>query len=475
MLDIIEFGKDEYAFPSLVVLGCFDAIHVGHRELFKKAKLQAKINGLDLGVMMFREGKGGKQIYSFEERVKMVESYNVKFVLAIDFTPEFMQTMPLDFLSAIEEKINVKAYMSGKDFRFGKGAKGKSSTLKNYADDEENGVWYMPVKDVMSDGQKISTTLIKSCLDEGDVKRASELLGENFYIEGQVVEGAHRGTGVLGFPTVNINYPDWKYPVKHGVYKVSVTVDGNVHLGIANFGGRPTFGEDSEVLEVHIKDFDGDLYGKTIKISFVGYMRSIRKFADAQALAVQLEQDKSALNLSDEQFFALYPLEETEPAIEEQVDAELAEESAPPAEVIEDAPVVEPEAEVVAAPEESISEENVEILSHDQIVLPPEALDIVPAWKLLNEPYDLRITEYATVHTDISEEIEQVDLGDEVTGPSEETVGEAVEEPAAEDVEEESVVQFSEDVGGETVGQPEEDADDSADDSKTEEEIHNND
>ena len=81
MLDIIEYAKDEYAFPSLIVLGCFDAIHAGHRELFKKAKLQAKINGLDLGVMMFRDGKGGKPLYSFEERVEMLKPYNVKFVL----------------------------------------------------------------------------------------------------------------------------------------------------------------------------------------------------------------------------------------------------------------------------------------------------------------------------------------------------------------------------------------------------------
>ena len=267
MLEIIEYGKDEYAFPSLVVLGCFDAIHAGHRELFKKAKLQAKINGLDLGVMMFRDGKGGKQVYSFEERVAMLSSYNVKFVLVIDYTHEFKQISPIDFLHAIEDKVNVKAYMSGKDFRFGKGAKGKSSTLKNYAEDEDNGVWYMPVKDVAYEGEKISTTLIKSCLTEGNVAKAAAMLGEKFYVEGQVVEGAHRGADILGFPTINITYPDWKYPVKHGVYKVQVAAEDQVYSGIANFGGRPTFDDDKELLEVYIKDFDGDLYGKNVKVS----------------------------------------------------------------------------------------------------------------------------------------------------------------------------------------------------------------
>lgn len=427
MLEIIEYGKDEYAFPSLIVLGCFDAIHIGHRELFKKAKLQAKINGLDLGVMMFRDGKGGRQIYSFEERVAMLSAYNVKFVLVIDYTPEFKQIMPLDFLAAIEDKINVKAYMSGKDFRFGKGAKGKSSTLKNYAEDEENGVWYMPVKDVMSDGEKISTTLIKSCLDSGNVRRASELLGENFFVEGQVVEGAHRGTGILGFPTVNIHYPEWKYPVKHGVYKVAVEIDGSTYSGIANFGGRPTFGDDSEVLEVHIKDFEGDLYGKTVKVGFVGYMRSIRKFDSAQALADQLSQDKSALDLSEEQFFALYPLEEPVEAVEEHVTEQLAEDIQPPAEVFEGAPAVQPEAEVSAP----VQEPEEEILTQDEVAESALAQDIVPAWKLLNEPVDCRITEFASAH-----------VSDEVSAPAQlfeqtEEEGQVVETARAEQEEEE--------------------------------------
>lgn len=459
MLEIVEYGKDEYAFPSLIVLGCFDAIHAGHRELFKKAKLQAKINGLDLGVMMFRDGKGGRQIYSFEERLPMLMSYNVKFVLVIDYTPEFKQIMPLDFLASIEEKINVKAYMSGKDFRFGKGAKGKSSTLKNYAEDEDNGVWYMPVKDVVSDGEKISTTLIKSCLDRGDVMRASALLGENFFVEGCVTEGAHRGTDTLGFPTVNILYPEWKYPVKHGVYKVCVDVDGASYSGIANFGGRPTFNDNTEALEVHIKDFEGDLYGKMIKVSFVGYMRAIHKFESAEALADQLCRDKAALDLSDQQFASLYPeedeaaAEEATEAVTESVISEEETEVVPEPvtseevnEVVSEPEISEEETEAVtepvtfeevteAVPEAEISEEETEpalepeiseekteaitesitseedtelseeVLSMDDIAESAVTQDIIPAWKLLDEPADYRLTEFSS---DVSAEANPV-------------------------------------------------------------------
>lgn len=295
MLNVIEYGKDEYSFPSLLVLGCFDAIHSGHRELFKKAGLQAKINGLDLGVMVFKDGKGGKLLYSFEERLAMLEKYNVKFVLAIDYTEEFKKITPIDFLRGIEEKINIKAYMSGKDFRFGAGAKGKSSTLKTFAEDEENGVWYMPVKDVTFGDEKISTTLIKSCLDEGNVKKANALLGENFYVEGEVVKGAGRGSSVLGFPTVNIVYPENKYEVKKGVYAVKCKIEEQEYPGIANFGDRPTFDDGDVTLEAYISGFAGDLYGKTVKIEFTDYIRDIKKFDSAEDLKLQLRADLNSV------------------------------------------------------------------------------------------------------------------------------------------------------------------------------------
>ena len=435
MLEIIEYGKDEYAFPSLVVLGCFDAIHAGHRELFKKAKLQAKINGLDLGVMMFRDGKGGKQVYSFEERVAMLSSYNVKFVLVIDYTHEFKQISPIDFLHAIEDKVNVKAYMSGKDFRFGKGAKGKSSTLKNYAEDEDNGVWYMPVKDVAYEGEKISTTLIKSCLAEGNVAKAAAMLGEKFYVEGQVIEGAHRGADILGFPTINIAYPDWKYPVKHGVYKVQVAAEDQVYSGIANFGSRPTFDDDKELLEVYIKDFDGDLYGKNVKVSFVGYMRSIRKFADPAELAAQLEQDKAALSLTDEQFNALYPLEEGQPAIEEVATAQLEEECTPPAEVFEGAPVQQPE--VLTVSESAEVEAAIAQPAEETEVSDVEISQEVPAEGVSEEVKEEPLAEEVVEET--TEEIPAEEIVEETTEetPAEEFVEETTEEiPAEEAVEE---------------------------------------
>lgn len=416
MLEIIEYGKDEYEFPALVVLGCFDAIHAGHRDLLKKAKLQAKINGLDLGVMMFREGKGGKLVYSFEERCAFLEQYNVKFVLAVDFNDEFKAVAPLDFLHAVEDQINVKAYMSGKDFRFGAGAKGKSSTLKNYAEDEENGVWYMPVKDVDLNGEKISTTLIKACLDEGNVAKANALLGSEFCVSGEVVRGEGRGTSIVGFPTVNIVYPEWKHPLKHGVYSVKCMVGETDYQGIANFGTCPTFGDERVALEVYLEGFSGDLYGQVLTVRFIDFIREIEQFASAEELSGQLQNDLSTV--SDELAVTEEPAAEEvaeevvdEPAVEE-VAEEVVEEPAVE-EIVEE--VSEEPVEVVEAPvEEVVSEELVEEIVEEPFEEPVEE-------SFAEETYD-----------DLSDD----GLDEIIEEPAEEVVEEQIEEPAEEVVEE---------------------------------------
>lgn len=291
MLEIIRYNEDNYEFPSLLVLGCFDGLHIGHAELLKKAKLQAKINGLDLGIMMFKEGKGGRQLYTFEERMKLLEQFNVKFVLLIDFTDEFKKITPQQFLQSLDDKLNVKALMSGRDFRFGADAKGKSAQLKAYAEDEDNGIWYMPVKDETYVGEKVSTTLIKNCLEQGNVVKANALLGRNYSVTGIVIEGANRGKKVVGFPTVNMRYPVDKVEVKKGVYKVKCLVGEEELIGIANYGGRPTFNETSAILEAYIDGFTGSLYGRAVTIEFIEMLRETEKFESVAELTAQLKED----------------------------------------------------------------------------------------------------------------------------------------------------------------------------------------
>lgn len=434
MLSVIEYGKDEYDFPALIVLGCFDALHAGHRELLKKAKLQAKINGLDLGVMMFRDGKGDKLVYSFEERIAILEQFNVKFVLAIDFTEEFKKTAPLDFLEAVEDKINVKAYMSGKDFRFGEKAKGKSSTLKSYAEDDENGVWYMPVKDVEMDGEKISTTLIKSYLGEGNVAKANALLGSEFTLTGEVVKGAGRGTSVVGFPTVNIVYPEWKQPIKHGVYSVKCMIGETDYQGVANFGTCPTFGDDRVALEVYFEGFSGDLYGQVLTIRFIDFVRDIEEFVSADELSGQIKSDLNSVNgeavaadATVEESAAEQPVENVEVVAEEQPveSVEVVADEQPAesvAKVVEEQPVESVEVVAEEQPVENVEEvveeqpaESVAEVAEVPAEETPEVVEEQPAEEsAVNEVIEEKLAEIIS-----EDKIEEEHIAEEQTEESE--------------------------------------------------------
>ena len=435
MLEIVNYNKDEYNFPALVVLGCFDAVHVGHAELLKKAKLQAKINGLDLGVMMFENGKGGRQVYTFEERLAFLSGYNAKFVLKIDYNDEFKKTTPAEFLNILEEKINIKGYMSGKDFRFGAGAKGKSSTLKKYAEDEDNAVWYMPVKDVMIDGEKVSTTLIKQYLEEGKIQKANELLGREYFVSGEVCEGHGRGASVLGFPTANIVYPANKVLVAPGVYGVEAEIDGTVYKGVANCGPRPTFGEDAIVLEAYFEGLNENLYGKTLTVKFLNYIRGIKKFENADELKAQIASDATKVGEPDASAEEVeVPAEEPaaevaeetpveEPAAEvaaESVETPAAEEVAaaetPAAEVAGEVPAEEPVSEV--AEETPVEESAPEVAEETPVEEPaPEVAEEVPA----EEPAP-----------EVAEESPAEEPAPEVTGEVSDEAAEAAEEVAAE-------------------------------------------
>ena len=459
MLKIVNYNQDEYDFPALVVLGCFDAIHVGHQELLKKAKLQAKINGLDLGVMMFAEGKGGRQVYTFEERLAMLEGYNTKFVLKIDYTEEFKKTTAQQFLAALEEKINLKGYMSGKDFRFGAGAKGKSSTLKNYADDEDNAVWYMPVKDVAVDGEKVSTTLIKQCIEEGKISKANALLGRQYFVSGRVCEGHGRGGKVLGFPTANIMYPANKVLVAPGVYGVEAEIDGKVYQGVANCGARPTFGEDAFVMEVHFAGLAEDLYGKIVTVKFINYIRGIKKFENAEELSAQISRDLTKIGAEDAPFeepgaadtaVAEVPAQQPEvsamPAGEQAAvaQAEAIEEGA------EEAPAAEVPAEEIAIAEAEVEkaieeggESFAEVVVDDmqtpaeELAIAAEEMEEAPAQA---QPEETEVPAAEEVAEEPAKEpaVEEVPAEEPV---AEEPVEEAAEEPAAEEVAAEPVVE----------------------------------
>ena len=264
---------------GVLLLGGFDGMHVGHRRLLERAKSLE----IPVGIMTILGGKGDG-LFTLKERELFFTSLGIDFSFAFSFE-DIRGLSSQEFLSFLEARFSPSAYICGDDFRFGKGAEGNATLLKELAS--------VPVfveELYKVNGEKVSSGKVKELLFKGEIESANELLGREFFLVGEVETGRKIGR-TMGFPTANIRYPQGKFPLKQGVYETRVSVDGKIHAGITNFGSRPTFDNDEVWTETHLKGFEGDLYGKTLCVSFVKFLREIRKFDSADALKNQLEED----------------------------------------------------------------------------------------------------------------------------------------------------------------------------------------
>ncbi len=270
-----------------MLLGGFDGLHLGHRQLLSRAKQ----SGLPVGAMTIWGGKTGS-IFTLKEREDIFSRAGVDFVFELPFQ-EIAQKTPEEFLALLKEEFNPKLYVCGEDFRFGAGAKGTPIDLKEGG---QGCVEVLPLLEI--DGEKVGVSVIKKYLVEGRVERANELLGEGFFLIGEVKRD--RGVGrTIGFPTANIPYPKGKFPLKNGVYETKACVGGKEYKGITNFGTRPTFDDNEVVTESYLDGFEGDLYGRELKVQFVRYLRDIVKFSCVDGLKEQLTKDIRRVRAND--------------------------------------------------------------------------------------------------------------------------------------------------------------------------------
>lgn len=262
-----------------MLLGGFDGLHVGHRVLLARAKA----SGLPVGIMTIA-GCKDKGIFTFEEREIIFKESGVDFVFELPFE-EIKSLSPAVFLELLKNNFNPSLFICGEDFRFGTMAQGTPKTIEEWG---QVRVEVLPLLEV--EGEKISSRTIKDCLAAGNIPLANELLGERFFLLGEVIKDRQVGR-TIGFPTANILYPQDKFPLKQGVYETRVTVDGTSYKGITNYGARPTFDNDRLITETYLDGFDGDLYGKLLKVEFVRFLREVTKFDGVAALKGQLTKD----------------------------------------------------------------------------------------------------------------------------------------------------------------------------------------
>jgi len=271
-------------------LGSFDGLHKGHRAVLSVDDADFKIAVTFKIPPKAALTKSPSLIMSLQDKCEALKKIGIDEVLVLDFL-EVKDIEALSFLNFLKESFSPTLISCGFNYRFGKDGKGDTALLERFC--LENGIKFVCAKPVNFDGKLVSSTLLREYLKNGDIKKANSLLFEPFSFYGEVKSGDKRGR-TIGFPTVNIKYPDDLVRIKFGVYKSRVLIDGKLYDGISNIGIRPTFETDYIASETFIKDFSGDLYGKELRIFPNCFLREEKKFSSIQELKTQIETDLNA-------------------------------------------------------------------------------------------------------------------------------------------------------------------------------------
>ena len=291
-----SFGQ-QFNKPIVITLGFFDCMHKGHVALYNVARDVANQNDCLCALLTFANnlfeviGVDVKPIYTFEERLTIYKNVGLDVVASATFDKDFMNLSADDFLQVLS-RYNIVHVVFGFDYTCGRDRK-NSAYVKQYFD--ALGVGCTIVDEVLTDGVKISSTLVRNLLMQNKVERANELLSQPYFVTGKVVDGRKIGR-MINFPTANLVISAEKLlPV--GVYAGKAVVDGAEYRAIVNIGSKPTFDVATNSVEAHLIGFVGDLYCKTLTVELTKFLRKITKFENKEQLACQLRLDmESAAN-----------------------------------------------------------------------------------------------------------------------------------------------------------------------------------
>lgn len=283
----------------VLTIGKFDGVHLGHQAVLKNLVKQAKKLGLPSTVMVFEPQpeevfaphNAPARLSRLRDKYDQLKALGVDRLLCIRFDEYFARSSAEGFIEKLLiEKLGVKFLVVGDDFRFGQKRMGDFAMLEKYADQHQFDL--VSTQSFRHHDCRISSTEIRKVLEKGEFELVHEMLGRDFTIAGKVVHGEKKGR-TIGFPTANVLLKRCKAPI-NGVFAVKVDIDSSLYDGVANVGTRPTLDGERSQLEVHLFDFDKQIYGKRISVAFVKKLRDEKKFDSFELLHKQIILDAQA-------------------------------------------------------------------------------------------------------------------------------------------------------------------------------------
>ena len=293
---IADFDSSE---KTIVTIGTFDGIHIGHKKILKNLITTAREEGKKSVLLTFfphprmvlQKDKTILLLNTLDEKSMLLEKMGLDFLIIHPFSKEFSRLTALEFVRDIlVNKLNTSRLIIGYDHHFGKNREGNIHQLKEYSLLYDFKIEEIPAQDI--DDVSVSSTKIRKALKEGNLKTANNYLGYYYMLSGTVVNGKKLG-GTIGFPTANIEIKEpYKLIPSTGVYIIRTRINGDLYNGIMNIGFNPTVLGKHQTIEAHLFDFNENIYGEKIKIEFLYFLREEQKFKSVEELVTQLNIDK---------------------------------------------------------------------------------------------------------------------------------------------------------------------------------------
>ena len=291
---------EDHPIPSVLTIGTFDGVHIGHQKIIERLNQLKSANERSMILtfdphprQVIDQSNSIKMLNTSDEKKHLLETFGLDQLMIIPFTKEFSRLTALEFVRDIlVNKLHVKKLVIGYDHQFGKNREGNFEQLVEFSELYGFEVERIPAQEIKD--VSVSSTKIRNALEEGDINTANKYLGYAYKLSGEIVSGKGLGR-TIDFPTINMKVDESnKLIPKKGVYVVKTKIDGATIYGIMNIGYRPTVGGIDKTIEIHLLDFEGNLYGKSMRISVLRRLRDEKKFDSIDALSQQIKADEKA-------------------------------------------------------------------------------------------------------------------------------------------------------------------------------------